>query len=143
MDNNNYDLNWYNYKSFEPKDMSNLNIGYHYDPMNYMNAYSPQSGPNISNRNNLNSNYYSPKKNGSTSSAWGNIKSFLPQNYGEAGALLSGVGSIYGAISGAKAAKDANDIAKDVLEEQRRQDKKRQQEADTLSKTIGDVWGRE
>lgn len=151
---NNYNLNWYNYKSFEPKDMSNYGIGYQYKPADYMNTnFSPSHLPLTKTPEygiGFNPNSYAPyaENNRNSDKSWGNkvwnnTKSFLPQSYGEAGALLSGVGSIWGAIAGAKAAKDANETAKEVLEEQRKQNQKRQEEADALSKSINDVWNRD
>lgn len=127
--NNDYNLNWYNYKSFEPKDMSNYGMGY---------IYNPNANPIGFDNSNI-----AQAKDSWASRAYDGAKAFLPQNYGEAGALLSGVGSIWGAIAGAKAAKEANETAKEVLEEQRKQNQKRQEEADALSKSINDVWNRD
>lgn len=143
--NNNYNLNWYNYKSFEPKDMSNYGLGYSYKPIDYADTnfypnYSlptatPQYAPYAGNDTNSNKSW--------GNRAWDGTKSLLPQSYGEAGALLSGVGSIWGAIAGAKAAKEANQRAKDNLEEIKRRNKKIDDDNEKFAKSIDSVWNRE
>lgn len=127
--NNDYNLNWYNYKSFEPKDMSNYGMGY---------SYNPNAKPIGFDSSNI-----EQAKDSWASRAWNNTKSFLPQSYGEAGALLSGVGSIWGAIAGAKAAKDANELARDNLDEIKKRNKKIDEDNEKFSKSIDDVWNRE
>lgn len=122
--NNDYNLNWYNYKSFEPQDMSNYGMGY---------SYNPNAKP-IG---------FSDGNKDWGNKAWNVTKAFLPQNYGEAGALLSGVGSIWGAIAGAKAAKEANQTAKDNLEEIKRRNRKIDDDNQKFAKSIDSVWDRE
>lgn len=128
--NSDYNLNWYNYKSFEPKNMSNYGIGYNYNP----NAKPIDFGDG-----NLIEN---PNKSWGDK-AWDATKAFLPQSYGEAGALLSGVGSIWGAIAGAKSAEKANETARDNLEEIKRRNKKIDDDNEKLAKSIDSVWDRE
>lgn len=127
--NNDYNLNWYNYKSFEPKDMSNYGMGY---------SYNPNAKPIGFDSSNI-----AQAKDSWASRAYDGAKAFLPQNYGEAGALLSGVGSIWGAIAGAKAAKDANELAKDNLDEIKKRNKKIDEDNEKFAKSIDDVWSRE
>ncbi|PAF53692.1 hypothetical protein BKH42_04125 [Helicobacter sp. 13S00482-2] len=132
--------------------MSNLGIGYHYSPFNYIDTNSSANNSPLTRTpkhgSTFNPNSYAPyAQNGNSGTwygkAWNATKPFLPQSYAEVGSLLSGVGSIWGAIAGAKAAKDANQTAKDNLDEIKKRNKKIDDDNEALVKSINSVWDRE
>lgn len=131
-------LNWYNSK--KKKDFSNFGYGYEYN-----------QALNYPNRNALSNENYDNLNRG----AWGNFTNnvlkpvgnfftpLVPDNVGEWGNLLAGIGSIYGAASSAKQNKQALKLAQKEYDEQAELRRKRKQEEDALATTINNVWDRQ